>query len=104
MKHEMKCTTQRCIDDIVKYGAICHSVVSDNNGENIWCERCGGRWDGEKFVHQCRSCGTDVEPGELTGLFVPHNCAPCQQKVRDADIAAGRICRMCHSPRCDCCC
>lgn len=50
----------------------------------------------------CKQCGQHTD--KLVGLFVPHLCVSCLDKEREADIKAGRICRLCHKPYCDCCC
>lgn len=107
---EIRCATKECAESIEKYGANYHSVY-DGAKKNkkpedgvAYCERCGGIFDGEKWHHNCSSCGASVKAGELVGLFVPHNCLDCQNRLRESEIASRKVCRRCNKPYCDCCC
>lgn len=106
-----RCETPRCVENVEKYGDRYHRVFE--RATSNWvpegciakCERCGGvmREEGV-WEHKCGSCGIDVEPGALVGLFVPHTCKECHDKHVDQDRKSGRICRMCGKPYSLCCC
>ena len=106
----IRCPTPRCVNTIEKYGEQYHRVhdqssVPDHlSGTIARCEGCGGYWDGEKWIHKCWTCKTDVTPGGLTGLFVPHVCTDCNKKVVDDERARGAICRRCNQVDSWCCC
>lgn len=68
------------------------------------CECCGGLWTGREWVHRCAKCSVTVSPGELRGMFVPHLCTACNQRIVDAERAAGRICSTCQNVRSYCYC
>lgn len=68
------------------------------------CEQCGGFTDGENWAYHCVTCKKDVKPGELTGLFVPHNCHDCQQAVLEKQRKSGQVCGRCRQPFANCCC
>ena len=112
MKVDQRCTTPRCIDDIARCGENYHAVHALNvksapaflPASTALCERCGGYYDGATVAHVCQTCGTAVAPGELVGLFVPHNCRECQEKVRVKQRAEGRVCRQCHNVSAECYC
>lgn len=59
------------------------------------CEGCGAYHDGDRWHHVCSKCGSTVEPGSLTGLFVPHKCQECNQKIIDDEREKGHVCRRC---------
>jgi hypothetical protein len=101
-----RCATQRCIDDIKKYGEHYHGVYDgkETDSYEAICERCGGKLIDGEWVHKCKACGKTVQPGELTGLFVPHKCSECEEKVAKADISRGAVCSMCRKPYSRCCC
>lgn len=106
-----RCETPRCMESIEKYGEQYHMVYDRMN--STWvpegliakCSRCGGvmREEGV-WEHKCKKCGKDVEPGELIGLFVPHVCHVCENKVVETEIKIGNVCRMCRQPWSRCCC
>lgn len=112
-KSRIRCNTPRCMAAIEKYGEHYHSVYDKDphmapdfcTNAIARCERCGG-WtpDGRTFIHKCADCHTDVEPGELVGLFVPHLCTICEQKVTDDNISRHRVCSLCRKPYNRCCC
>lgn len=105
------CPTPRCIERFghdpadhifMEYNKF--GFVPGRPGLHALCVHCGGYTDGEVSVHDCRSCGKSVAPGELVGLFVPSRCKECQKSAVDKQRASGDICRMCQSPRLECCC
>ena len=103
------CKTPRCMEYIEKYGSNYHYVYDNKNWmpeEYIAkCDGCGGHLDKDlNWIHKCKTCGKTVNPGELVGLFVPHNCEDCQIKIIEEDKRTGNICRLCGSPRSVCCC
>lgn len=112
MKVEQRCTTPRCVADIAKYGENYHSMHAISTGSGpaflpsatAKCERCGGYYAGELVAHVCKTCGATVPPGELVGLFVPHNCRDCQDKLRAQQRAAGRVCQRCGNVHAECYC
>lgn len=100
-KSEVRCETQRCIEAIEKYGAHYHSVHEQKNGTQL-CARCGAiRKDGV-WGKTCEECKQPTD--ELFGLFVPHRCKACNDKLRDQQQRAGNECTMCHRLRMECCC
>lgn len=106
----IRCPTARCVKNIETYGERYHWVYDQTSPPPhlsvaiARCEGCGGYWDGDKWIHKCTTCGADVEPGKLTGLFVPHVCADCNKKAVDAQRARGAICRRCNQVMSWCCC
>ena len=76
-----------------EYGENYHDVY-DREGHSF-CQRCGGEYRNGKWTHQCKACKKIVNPGELTGLFVPHSCPECHKKQIESDIKNGNACRMC---------
>ena len=112
-KSEIKCTTQRCRDSIAKYGERYHRVYDrgDDRGKPSFmpdaiaqCEGCGGYTNGTTWKHTCQKCGKDVDPGQLTGLFVPHLCHDCERTIAEKEKTSGNVCLMCRQPRSRCCC
>jgi hypothetical protein len=101
-KSETRCATAKCIKAIQQYGEHYHSVYPRDEG--CQCERCGGKFDGTAWLHKCKQCGTEVEPGELTGLFVPHSCKACMEKVVEQQTRAGKVCGRCKTVFAFCCC
>lgn len=101
-----------CAPTVEKYGENYHRVYARPHGadprdpDTKWqCEQCGGvRQPDGKWLYKCRKCGTEPEPGGLTGLFVPHLCRPCEQAQADRDKATGNVCLKCHTVRSRCCC
>lgn len=109
-KSTTRCPTPRCIDSIEKWGDNYHAVyekgAKERYGENavLWCERCGGWFDGTTWHHECAECKIEVSPGELVGLFVPHLCRDCERKTAEREARNGNVCLMCHQPYSRCCC
>lgn len=106
-KSEIRCETPRCIGDIAKHGERYHDVFPETGiaGVDAYCQRCGGKHlAAGGWHHACRQCQAVVQPGALTGLFVPHSCAPCVEKNRQADRARGAMCGRCQNTFTDCCC
>lgn len=106
-KSTVRCITPRCVEVIATHGERYHSVYTgDYLGGNAThhCTHCGARSVDGVWESRCRKCQKLVEPGTLTGLFVPHSCPECHQKRREADKARSAICRRCGQPFCDCCC
>lgn len=101
-KSSVRCATQRCINDIAKWGAHYHAVYDRKDG--ACCERCGGKFNGTLWTHQCKHCKSEVTPGELVGLFVPHACKACQDKIIEGQRKAGKVCGQCKSTYAECCC
>lgn len=106
VKH-LSCTTPRCLARVGEGGGS--RVVEfhrKNPADAARCEGCGGIFntDIRQWIHECSLCGVAVEPGALTGLFVPHRCEPCDQKVVEQDRKTGNICRLCGTVRSWCCC
>lgn len=66
------------------------------------CERCGGVFKDDKWMMRCQTCGAEVS--ELHGLFVPHLCKPCLDKVVEEQKRKGHVCRMCRQVYALCCC
>jgi len=66
------------------------------------CEACGAKKIMGRWVKRCEKCDQEVE--ELHGLFVPHLCKGCMDKVIEHDRATGNICIMCRQVRSLCCC
>lgn len=112
-KSAIRCTTPRCVSDIAAYGERYHSVHPVKPGQapataagaTAKCDHCGGFHlaDGT-WKHVCKSCGTDVQPGELRGYYVPHRCQACDDKLVAAQHARGDVCRRCHTVTAYCCC
>jgi hypothetical protein len=105
-KSSVLCVTPRCVEVIAKYGAHYHSVYDRDGTDGVThqCEHCGAKSINGAWESRCTHCGKLVEPSKLVGLFVPHSCPECQEKRRQQEIAAGRICRRCQQPYLDCCC
>lgn len=107
-KSTIECPTPTCTTAREERGWVWvyENGAQERYGEDAvaFCERCGGWFDGTTWHHECQTCKIEVEPGKLTGLFVPHLCSPCEQKVADAEIAARQVCRFCHYPYSRCCC
>lgn len=101
-KSAVRCTTPKCIEAIQKWGEHYHSVHTLGDVEQ--CDRCGGKFDGQKWLHKCKQCGTEVEPGALTGFFVPHSCKSCMDKVVEQQKRDGKICGRCKTVFAFCCC
>ncbi len=96
-----KCPTPRCNE----YGRADHVYPEPAKPGTFRCDACGGQTtDGETWIHKCARCGVIVKPGELTGLFVPHLCRPCEEAVAKEDVARGHVCGMCRKPYSRCCC
>lgn len=110
MKIEQRCTTPKCVERIKKYGEPSHRMYSVEKGPafmpnaNARCEGCGGYYRGNEVKHTCQTCGDDVPPGKLVGLFVPHNCAACQDALRAKERSAGWVCRTCRNVHSECYC
>jgi len=68
------------------------------------CQLCGGIWNGDAWIHQCKTCGKIVKKGSLVGLFVPHLCKECESRTSEQEIKSGHVCSMCRAPysRCTC--
>jgi hypothetical protein len=101
-KSAVRCETLRCIDDIAKYGPQYHAVYDRAEGQ--CCERCGGKFNGTAWRHTCKHCKTEVQPGELVGLFVPHSCEACHEKVIADQVKRGAVCGGCKRAFALCCC
>lgn len=100
-KSEIVCVTPSCVEYQAKYNYP--GRVYDRDGYSQ-CENCGGKLIAGTWIHKCKQCGVDVAPGKLTGLFVPHSCGACMQKVYEREKASGHVCRMCNSVFSKCCC
>lgn len=106
------CTTPVCVGRLRKYGPNYHKVEELREGNQPpfmpdathRCEFCGGYTNGKEWKHICHSCGTEVAPGELTGMFVPHLCRECEQEAADDQIRRGSVCTLCRKPYCRCAC
>jgi hypothetical protein len=98
MTEKLKCPTQRCIDMILQYGER-HNRVSGNR-----CESCGGIFKDGKWEHKCVTCKKEVNPGELTGLFVPHLCISCKEVLFKKERESGQVCSMCRQVYSNCYC
>jgi hypothetical protein len=94
---DMKCPTPSCIERADKGE---HRVADTTYRKHPCCESCGGELIDGAWVHKCKMCGTIVEPGQLSGLFVPHLCDTCIAIRRAND----HKCSMCRKPMIDCCC
>lgn len=105
-KSDIRCTTPKCVATIAESGERYHMVYpSRDSGFAARCEFCGGKQtDAGDWQHKCATCGNDVEPGTLVGLFVPHRCTECHDALRAKQRSEGRICRACNQPFADCCC
>jgi hypothetical protein len=113
-KSEIRCRTPRCVERVRERGENCHDVYERTDagyppnhylpGTVAECGHCGGHTDGVQWRHRCRRCGTDVEPGFLTGLFVPSRCVDCQKAMEEEDRSANRRCRGCRALSINCCC
>ena len=97
----LQCNTPECSSRIFPWGREPHNYIK--HARHV-CESCGGVYDGETWQHVCAHCGRNVQPGELTGLFVPHNCVECERKITEQNIRNGNICGLCRQPRNKCCC
>jgi len=110
MKSKIRCTTEKCIEAVEKYGENYHGVHVVDNPPDFMpdaiakCERCGGFTNGTEWKHVCKICDVNVEPGKLTGLFVPHRCGDCDKKIVAEEKAKGKICRLCNEVYSRCCC
>lgn len=109
--NNVKCESPKCIQAIEKFGERCYSIKTMYRPAPSFmpdaiaiCERCGGYYNGERWMYQCLKCGKEVRPGELVGLFVPHHCKECEQAITDENRRRGNVCRMCRQPRNQCCC
>ena len=103
------CATPRCKESVAKSGGRYHRVFSSEPPSfmpdaKALCNSCGGYTNGVDWLHVCRECGKLVAPGELKGLFVPHNCPECDARIVTEERAAGKVCRLCHSVYSYCCC
>ena len=113
-KTDIACPTPRCVERVKNFGnghSRVYKLADASEAPKFMpeaiarCEGCGGYTDEKgNWKHNCARCGKEVAPGKLTGLFVPHHCSECMTEVRNAEIAAGHICRFCGKPYCDCCC
>lgn len=110
-KSTIRCSTPRCVSDIEKYGERYHDVTPVREGEEPRvagatdkCGRCGGFLVDGIWRHVCKSCGAEVQPGELRGFFVPHRCASCDEELVAKQRAEGDVCRRCHTVTAYCCC
>ena len=111
-KSAIRCTTPRCVSDIAAYGEHYHSVTAvapGFAGEQVpgateQCSHCGGYHLNGTWKHVCKSCGTEVQPGQLRGFFVPHRCQACDDKLVAAQHARNQVCRRCHTVIAYCCC
>lgn len=107
-KSARRCATPRCVADIAKWGEHYHDVypayAGRVEGATDLCQRCGGMFDGATWRHVCAKCGTEVEPGALVGLFVPHMCQPCMGALVTEQEATGDICRACGKANALCYC
>lgn len=114
---KIHCTTPSCVKAIEISGDRYHNVYDleqpyTSTRAPVFmpdavarCESCGGYTDGKgNWKHVCVACGTEVKPGELTGLFVPHLCKDCMRATVEADKKAGRVCSLCRRPYSLCCC
>lgn len=95
-------TRKRCISLPRVYDATYEQGLYP--GSIARCEGCGGYSDGKTWWHRCATCRADVEPGTLTGLFVPHNCRKCESEISEKNRASGNVCSLCGKPRNQCCC
>lgn len=95
-------TRERCISLPKVYAATYAQDLYP--GSIARCEGCGGYTDGKTWWHRCAACKADVEPGTLTGLFVPHNCQSCERTLTEENYASGNVCSMCRKARNQCCC
>lgn len=107
-----RCATPRCVNDIEQFGERLHSVhpVSPGcapaqvAGATDHCSRCGGFFVAGAWRHVCRDCGTEVQPGELRGMFVPSRCPACDDKVVAEQRTTGSVCTGCKQVYAYCCC
>ncbi len=94
-----------CAPHVEQYGEGYHRVYLARMGKYEGCPRCGGCGaylvNGE-WIKECHTCGKHVD--RLHGLFVPHNCLECQEKVRAEQRKSGKVCLRCRMVYADCCC
>lgn len=106
----IRCATPRCVSEIQQFGERYHSIypvsVAPDHvaGATDHCSRCGGFRVAGGWCHVCKCCGTEVQPGELRGLFVPHRCPACDAALVAEQRATGQICRGCKTVIAYCCC
>ena len=109
-KSETRCPSILCIKEIQKYGEEYHSVYPVEKKPDflpeatLQCQRCGGYSNGHVWVHVCRECGVQVKEDGLTGLFVPHKCSACEDKLAQEEIKQGVTCFSCKKPKSRCSC
>jgi hypothetical protein len=102
MQTTIVCLRSECIKHAKEWGGR----VVTAKGDTARCERCGGSTadGGKTWTWTCAECETQVQPGELHGLFVPHLCRACLDRIVKAERASGQLCRMCRQPYSLCCC
>lgn len=102
MSNLPECPAQRCIDLHKKYPKGGHIHVGgvhpvNYDGKIARCESCGSYFDGKSWTCKCATCGKDVAPGELNGLFVPRHCHECDAKKTADQKARGLVCSTCRN-------
>ena len=111
---KIRCVTPKCIKVIKEHGEQYHKVYDKSKYVNIptyipkeaiaQCQFCGGYTDGTTWWHTCQECKKIVNPGELTGLFVPHVCEECSIILTQKERKSGKVCSMCRQVYRNCCC
>lgn len=106
-KANISCSTPRC-KELKRQNQVYHILKSYDfcpQGK-FQCIACGGFADetGKTWFHICYLCHKSVEPGALTGLFVPSRCVDCQRKLEEKDRQANNRCLKCGILRINCCC
>jgi len=94
-----------CAPTVEEWGEDYHKVYPAYLGRYVghpFCTHCGAFFVDDEWFKECKTCGGRVD--ELCGLFVPHNCKECQDKVVEADRKAGRVCGRCRQVYAHCCC
>lgn len=68
------------------------------------CVKCGSYTNGKEWKSVCTICNVDVPEGKLVGLFVPHRCGDCNERIIKEEQEKGKVCRMCNKvySRCYC--
>jgi len=103
------CPTPRCVKHTAHYGTRVAEYYLPKKPDTMpdathICQSCGGVYNGERWDHVCSQCGEHVEPGAMVGMFVPHMCKACEEKIAARDVQTGRVCGRCRKPYSRCCC
>lgn len=112
MNNLPKCITDRCRQNLEKYGEVYDRVGILKFEEPpefmpdaiAKCQFCGGYTNGTIWVHVCFACNKEMQPGELVGLFVPHLCPDCERSAAEKQITNREVCGICRQPYIRCCC